>query len=275
MSYKVETIHVFRKLNLHLTELLASLHAEEWMADTNFPNWKVKDIVAHLLDTSVRRLSAQRDNYEAPQKITIQTYDDLIRHITELADRWANAFTVVSPSILVELVEKYQEDLMLFLERLDPDQKAVNPVAWAGQTESCNWFDIAREYTERWHHQMQVREALGRSGLLTKELYYPVLDTFMEALPHHYRCFTRENGYLLEVEVVGIAGGKWFLEWMDGERILLRKSGKSGDTRIVIDQNIAWKVFTRFNSSLFERKVTVEGDQEMGDHLLEMVCLMI
>ena len=61
------------------------------------------------------------------------------------------------------------------------------PVSWAGEQESANWFDIAREFTERWHHQQQIRLAVEKPGIMTREFYYPVLDCFMRALPYSYR----------------------------------------------------------------------------------------
>ena len=42
--------------------------------------------------------------------------------------------------------------------------RAIFSVAWAGESESENWFDVARDYTERWHHQQQIRDAVGRPG---------------------------------------------------------------------------------------------------------------
>jgi hypothetical protein len=56
-----------------------------------------------------------------------------------------------------------------YLKSLDPFDKAVFSVAWAGEDESKNWFHIAREYTEKWHHQQQIRLAVGEEQTLLKE----------------------------------------------------------------------------------------------------------
>src|SRR5688572_32295034 len=53
-------------------------------------------------------------------------------------------------------------------------------------------FDTAREFTERWHHQQQIRLATNRPGIMTRELYYPVLDCFMRALPFRSEEHTSE-----------------------------------------------------------------------------------
>jgi hypothetical protein len=44
-----------------LVALLRSLAPEQWLEPTCYPNWKVKDIASHLLQTGISRLSGQRD----------------------------------------------------------------------------------------------------------------------------------------------------------------------------------------------------------------------
>jgi hypothetical protein len=51
---------------------------------------------------------------------------------------------------------------------LPPHAEAPFGVAWAGETRSANWLDTGREYTERWHHQMQIRDAVGAPPLLER-----------------------------------------------------------------------------------------------------------
>jgi hypothetical protein len=43
-------------------------------------------------------------------------------------------------------------------------------------------METGREYTERWHHQMQIREAVGAPGLLERRWYQPVLDLSVRAV---------------------------------------------------------------------------------------------
>ena len=40
-----------------------------------------------------------------------------------------------------------------YYESFDPFAPAVFAVSWAGEAISLNWFDTARELTERWHQQ--------------------------------------------------------------------------------------------------------------------------
>ena len=39
-----------------------------------------------------------------------------------------------------------------------------------------------KEYTEKFLHQQQIRDAVS-TGIMTKELYYPFLDTLIYAFP--------------------------------------------------------------------------------------------
>jgi hypothetical protein len=69
-----------------------------------------------------------------------------------------------------------------FHESLDPFAPATFAVSWAREESSLNWFDAARELTERWHHQQQIQMATNRPGIMTPEPYHPVLDCFVRGL---------------------------------------------------------------------------------------------
>ena len=64
----VLTAHLLPLIEAHLLELLRSLTAGEWQAQTVAPAWTVKDVVAHLLDTELRRLSMGRDGYRRARR---------------------------------------------------------------------------------------------------------------------------------------------------------------------------------------------------------------
>lgn len=59
----IYTTELFPKIESELIALLKSLSDEDWQKPTVCVGWSVKDIAAHLLDTSFRRLSMQRDGY--------------------------------------------------------------------------------------------------------------------------------------------------------------------------------------------------------------------
>jgi len=129
----INTIDLFPVINNNLIVLLKSLDVNDFNKQTQFPDWKVKDICAHLLDTSLRRLSNERDGYTSLEKVEIKSYEELVHHITSIADRWAIALSGLSPQIIIELTEKYQNELYVYLKTLDPYGESHLPVSWAGE----------------------------------------------------------------------------------------------------------------------------------------------
>jgi hypothetical protein len=53
--------HLLHKVDEKLIELLTSLRSAEWDLQTIAPQWTVRDVAAHLLDTALRKLSMVRD----------------------------------------------------------------------------------------------------------------------------------------------------------------------------------------------------------------------
>jgi hypothetical protein len=110
---------------------------------------------------------------------------------------------------LIELLEITGKQYSEHLQTLNPFDTAVFSVAWAGQETSENWFHIAREYTEKFIHQQQIREAVDKQALFTRELFYPFIDTFMFGLPHTYRNVSADTGTTVTVKVLTEIGGEW------------------------------------------------------------------
>ena len=68
----------------------------------------------------------------------------------------------LSPAVLISMMEVASREYAEFHQALDPMAEAEFSVSWAGEEKSLNWFDTARELTERWHHQQQIRLATNR-----------------------------------------------------------------------------------------------------------------
>jgi hypothetical protein len=85
-------------------------------------------------------------------------------------------------TVTLELLTWLAAPCEALLAGLDPEAEDVT-VSWAGAGPHPNWLDVAREYTERWVHQQQIRQAVVRPGLEQCEYAEPVVDTFVRALP--------------------------------------------------------------------------------------------
>src|SRR5262245_38706153 len=237
----------FRELNGHLVRLLRSLSPEDWHRPTVSSERNVKDIASHLLDGSVRRLSLQRDGYSSPDAPSgFSSSEELVAYLHRVNGEWTRATRRISPRLLVEWIDRTGEELADFFEGLDPFAPALYPVAWAGEEASANWFDVAREYTEEWHHTQQIFEAVGRpSTITTRRPLTPCLDTLLRALPFTFRRVEADEGALVTVTVHGGAGGDWFLVRTGGRwQQILQGTGRPMAT-VSFGQDSAWKLFTK------------------------------
>jgi uncharacterized protein (TIGR03083 family) len=271
---------LFLALDAELLALLRALSDEDWNRPTVCSRWTVKDIAAHLLDGSLRRMSAQRDGYfppEAPRDF--DSYESLLGYLDQLNSSWTRAARRLSPRVLIELLETTGGPYAELMAGLDPLAPALFAVAWAGERESLNWMDVARDYSEKWHHQQQIAIAVDRSGpLLTRRLGHPAIDTFMRALPHGFRQVTAEEGTVVEVHARGAAGGHWFLTRREGRWSLELDVAQAPRSRVTFDEDSAWRVLTKRVDAetalaLFP-SIVLAGDPSLARAVLETVSIM-
>lgn len=268
------TAHLFPKIEDLLLELLRALSPDDWEAQTISPKWRVKDVAAHLLDTQLRKLSFARDGWAGSAEV-IRSPAGLVALINRLNEEGVTFYRRFSPAVLISMMATASRESAEYHQSLDPFAPAKFAVSWAGEETSPNWFDTAREFTERWHHQQQIRLAVNRPGIMTPELYHPVLDCFMRGLPHAYRDRPAVSGTLLQIEVAGECGGTWYL-YRDGTSWRLVE-GPLGQpvSQVTIRQEIAWRIFTKgIERTAAAAQVQVAGDHELGLHLLGMKAIV-
>ena len=257
-----------------LIQVLSTLGPDDWEKQTIAPKWKVKDVAAHLLDTELRRLSICRDGYRG-ETPAIGSHADLVAYVNRMNQEGVSIFRRLSPDILISLIEQASNEMCDYFASVDPLEKAQWGVSWAGEERSANWFDIAREFTERWHHQQQIRLAVDKPGIMTRELYYPVLDCFMRALPFHYRTATRKPGTEAHFTISGDCGGDWYL--LRGRETWEFRTAQTGElvSETIIPQEIAWRIFTKgIDRESAKSQVEVSGDIELGTHILGMISII-
>ena len=275
---QIETLHLFPKLTEEFLKLLEGLEPSDWLKPSPIKGRTVKDLVSHVIDGSLRNISMQRDNfYDNSNVPNINSYNDLINHIQKLNTDWMNVSKRLSPKILIDLLEYSDKEFYEFMKSKNPNGKALFSVAWAGETESENWFDIAREYTEKWHHQMQIRLALDKPILLDTEYTEPLYDTFMLALPHLYREFSNfENGTKIKISVTDKLNKSWIIEWQTDKWIFTDSNKSDIYTSVEIPDDIAWIIFTNTDreKEKYKTKIKINGDNSVGLRLLDLVTVM-
>jgi len=266
--------HLLRRVDDELIRLLASLVPREWELQTIAPLWKVREVAAHLLDTALRKLSLVRDScYVEP--VHSRSPEDVIALVNRLNREGVTVYRRLSPAVLIGMMKLACEESARFHESLDPFAPAAFNVSWAGEATSLNWFDTARELTERWHHQQQIRLATNRPDIMTPDLYHPVLDCFLRGLPHLYRGVDAPIGTLVLVEISGECGGQWFLykgpaRWDFGAHPIGEPAA-----RVTIPQDLAWRLFTKgIDRHSARSHVEIKGDRNLGEKIFQLTAIV-
>lgn len=275
----VEPIHttdLFPGLSAELLGLLKELPRSAWHNPTACAGWSVQDVVAHLWGGNVGRLSFGRDQHilRDPKPFP-REYADQVAFIDQLNAEWVTLARRLSPPLLIDFLATTDEQLYHYFNMLSPMAPSRIGVAWAGETQSPTWFDIAREYTEKWLHQQHIREAVGAPLLDQRQWLLPVLDTFLRALPHTYRDVSAPEDTAIHVQLTGEAGGDWSLLRQDQRWQLLVGRAPNATAAVRLDQDLAWRLFTKgISPAVADENIQTEGDVALARGLLLMVSIM-
>lgn len=267
---------LFPELNRNLTSLLKEFDDSSWQMKTACPGWTVKDIAQHLLGDYIGVLSRKRDDYRDPrtQKPQFMGNIDRVAFINRLNTSWVQATSRISPRLLIELLEFTGDMLSEHFRNVDP-MKIESGVSWISSEKLPNWMDIAREYTEHWLHQSHIREAVSAPLLTDRKLFHPFIQAYMLALPKTYAEVDARPGTKIQIEVTGEAGGKWLLSREGEEWCLTEQEDDKVNTRIEIDQDLLWKLFSKgIEKSIAKERIKINGDQSLGKEILNTVSLI-
>jgi hypothetical protein len=230
-------------------------------------------VALHLLGGDVGILSRQRDAYQLPGP-PIAGWDDLVVFINALNEQWVAATRRISPRLLCALLQFTGTDVAAYFRSLDP-HRLGGAVSWAGPDPAPVWLDLAREYTERWHHQQQIRTAVGKPGGDEPRLFAPVLDAFVRALPHTYRDVEVPLRTTVALAIDGPAGGEWVLRRENNAWVLYVGTVPSPSASVRLPQDVAWRLFTKgmtTSDALLDAEIS--GDQPLGLRVVEMVSVI-
>jgi uncharacterized protein (TIGR03083 family) len=256
-----------------LLDLYSSLSAGDWNKPTAAPRWSVKDIALHLLGGDLGILSRKRDGYLLSHA-QFNGWDEFVSFINDLNDVWVKATRRLSPAVLYDLSGFAGRQVCAYFDSLDPHSPG-GPVEWAGPEPAPLWLDLAREYTERWHHQQQIRDAVGKPGLKEPKYFAPVLDAFVRALPQTYRGLSADDNTLLALTITGDSGGKWFLLRENDSWNLYLDVARRPYAEVSIDQDVAWRLFTKgIGRDKARKSATFNGDQTLAARVLDMVSVI-
>ncbi|HEY5247957.1 MAG TPA: maleylpyruvate isomerase N-terminal domain-containing protein, partial [Dermatophilaceae bacterium] len=168
-----------------LVAFLRTLTPADWDRRTAVPGWTVRDIALHILGDDLGWLSRGRDGERSGRLDPRGDYRDFVHALGEKNQRFVDGLSALSNRVLCGLIVWAGCEIDEYFAEMD--LRAEGSVIWASDGPVPVWFDIAADLTERWVHQLQMREALNSVGDFEARYLPVVLRTFVWALPHQYR----------------------------------------------------------------------------------------
>ena len=265
----LEVRPLLREERTDLLTLLRSFTEPQWTASTAVPRWRVKDIALHVLDDDLGWLSRGRDADLSGLLDSTGDYRSFVAALGAKNQRWIDGASGMSGRVLCDLLEWAGAEVDAHYGGLDLAGRA--DVIWASTTGAPVWLDLARDFTERWVHQQQIREAVDAPGAHARFLG-TVLRAFVWAFPHQL-AVPADTGDQLELDLA--EGGRWVLTrriagWEldegEGDRSsVLATISMSGDT--------AWRVLT---GATYDRAaITATGVADVVDAALHVRGIIV
>jgi Mycothiol maleylpyruvate isomerase N-terminal domain len=251
-----------------LLSLLTSLSGAQWALPTAAPEWSVKDIALHLLDVDLSWLARDRDGDRTGIIPVPPGHEEFVRGLARRNQQWVEGSRILSPQLITGLLGWSGEQLDAHLRTLD--LTSPSSVYWAGDVPL--WFDLAREFTERWVHYRQIREAALPDGRdQPPDEYLPlVLWTFVWGFPHQYRA-PAPAGTTIAVEVSGL--GEWTLTRTAAGWSLEERRAAAPAAGLRMTGEAAWRLLT--GARYDPRQVQLSGDPALAEPLLRVRGIIV
>jgi uncharacterized protein (TIGR03083 family) len=272
----VDTAPLFAPLHAELIALLRSLTPDEWLRPTIAGRWRVRDVAAHLLDTDLRKVAVYRDGHVLMEGTPPAGPADVARLVNRLNAEGVQYARRLSTRQIVDLLEITGRWSTTLAESLPLRGRAIFPVSWAGETESENWMDTGREYTERWHHQMQVRDAVGRPLLLESYWVRPLLDICVHVLPLAYDGTSAPDGTVVHLHVEADDPMAWTIRCDAGRWGVAPGALHDPHCTVRVSADAIWRLlFNALPDDVARASIRVEGEPRLAEPLLRARSVVV
>jgi uncharacterized protein (TIGR03083 family) len=271
----IYTAELFPPLHAELVSLLRGLTSADWGRQTIAPAWRVRDVAAHLLDGALRRLSLDRDKHSL-RSAPPSSFEEVVALVNGLNASGVSYADRLSPRLLIELLDIAGRWVSDFVRGLPPHGDAHFAVAWAGEERSENWMDIGREYTEHWHHQMQIRDAVGAPRLLQRQWLYPLLDLSVRAFPRAYADVAAPPGTAVVFDVLTEGESVWTVVRESSAWRVWRGRADRPAATLSAKADQAWRLlYNGLTPADARQRIAVSGDRSLAEPILSARSVMV
>jgi hypothetical protein len=160
-------------------------------------------------------------------------------------DGWVRAARRLSPRVVAGMLDLAGSWFEQHVAGLDLEAIGGS-VWWVGPEPAPVWLDVAREYTERWVHQQQIRDATGVPGLRDARYVGPVVATFVHALPRSLAGAGATEGTTVDLSFTGEGGGEWHARRGPDEWLLQAGPSPSPACRLTGPVDAAWRLYAGY-----------------------------
>jgi uncharacterized protein (TIGR03083 family) len=257
----------FEHVRASLLQLLADLSPSDWNSPTQAGSWSVRDVTAHLLGDDLSRLSRSRDDHPAPGPSVGQS---LAQFLNWSNQQWVNACMHLSPQVLQDLLTHTTKQVMSYWQHVILDATG-EPVSWISpQQPAPVWLDCARDFTEDWVHQQQIRRAVGAEDDPDAAILHAVLDTFMHAMPRTLDQHDARVGTSLVVRLRPEVTTTW--SWSrNRDHWSAAPAVDHPTTELITDDETWWQLCVR----MLTPDQALARTRVLGDRLLAQTALQI
>ena len=251
-----------------LLALLGSLRPEQWATATAAPQWAVKDIALHLIDVDLSWLARHRDHDQGGALSVAAGHREFVRALGRRNQQWIDGTQVLSPALITAMLGWAGQQFDSYLASVDLARPSS--VYWAG--DAPVWFDLAREFSERWVHYQQIRAAVRPEPPDGPQDRYLglILSIFIWGYPHQYRA-TAPVGTTVAVEVSDI--GAWTLTRSVSEWILDEGQPTRPAATLQMTGDAAWRLLTGARYDPAQLQLT--GEPALTAPLLEVRGIIV
>jgi hypothetical protein len=250
-----------------LVAFLGGLAPEEWVAPTAARGWTIKDLALHLLDDDLTWLSVQRDGDDSGL-VDMSDRSRLVELLAGKNQRFLDGGQSLSRRVVIDMLDWSGDQVDGYHAACD--LRGEGWASWASNDPVPFWFNLAQEFTERWVHQQQMREAVDRVENHTEHLP-ELLRTFVWALPHQLPV-PDDAGMVITVTIDQLAN--WTLTPTPGKGWSLTHGPAEHPTAALrFSPDAAWRWLV--GAGVPADQVTATGPQDLTNALMSVRAIIV